>query len=88
MQRRQQLAVADVSPAEPHVEIALVVLLDQTGKFDGAGQTGGPAAHEQHVHRDVFLGRRLPQNQLVRRKPGLVIGWRDGSGHVRYPESL
>jgi hypothetical protein len=57
------------------------IAFDQPRELDGAGEPGGTAAHEQHIHGNGFLARLRPGEKLVRGERELVVGGDEGRWH-------
>ena len=51
------------------------IFLDELRELDGTGETCGPSADEDHIHRDGlgFISRLLFADQLVCWERGLVV---------------
>ncbi len=58
----------------------LLVLRDQAGELDGAGQTRRPPADEHHVHLDRFRVGRVRTDEPVQRKVRLMARGHDEAG--------
>jgi hypothetical protein len=63
---------------------AFVVGLDQPRELDCSGETGGPAADENDVHRNRFGIGRLGEDQPVERKRRLVPARYDAAGAISH----
>ncbi len=68
-----------------HSAARLLVLLDQSGKFDGAGQTGWSGTNDHDVHLDRLGAGGVGGDQAVNREGGLVAN-REDAGQTGLPK--
>ena len=61
----------------PQPAARFLVLLDQAGQLDGAGQARGASAHEHDVHLDRLRVRRVRADEPVHGEVGLMARGHD-----------
>ena len=81
-QRPGLLQHADVEVG--HATAGLLVLLDQAGKLDGAGQSRRSGTDDHDVHLDRLGARRVGADQAVNGQGGLVAN-REDAGQLGLP---